>query len=92
MKYLKITGDQRPILQNTFWSNYIIFWHNLLQFSTHKFKRRKLCQNLSQKTAFCLILNNKNHIIGLKNGFGYITPTPQFWRWLSKFYRIGSTA
>jgi hypothetical protein len=54
-------------------------------FLIHKFERRNLRQNLCQKTAFCFILRNDNHFIGLKNGFGLITPMLKFWRWRSKF-------
>jgi hypothetical protein len=38
-----------------------------------------------------IIFSNKDSFIGLKNGFGLVTPTPKFWRWHGKFYRIGSS-
>jgi hypothetical protein len=56
----------------------------------HKFVRRNQCQNLQQKMSFYVIFSNENSFMGLKNGFGLITPMPKFWRWRNKFYRIGS--
>jgi hypothetical protein len=39
--------------------------------------------------SFYIIFSNKDSFIALKNVFGFITPTPNFWHWLGKLYRIG---
>jgi hypothetical protein len=44
----------------------------------------------SYKTSFGVILSNERSFVGLKNVFGLITPSPQFWRLRIQFYKIGS--
>ncbi len=89
LNYLTIFQTWSQSYQTHFGVIKSFFWRKLRQLSMHKFERWNLCQNLCQKTSFCLVLSCKSCFIGLKNVFFVITPTPKFWRWRNYFYRIG---